>query len=239
MDQFIADAQSYFNIALTVGQKVMFEAYENALLEWNKKINLTALKSYSDIRIKHFLDSLSCTLAWKNRNIPHNIIDIGTGAGFPGIVLKILYPDLHLTLVESVEKKAKFCRHIIENLNLEHVEIVTQRAEVLGQNQKYREQFDCAVARAVAMLPVLSEYLLPFVKIGGIMISQKGNQVENEVALSQKSFSVLGGKLNRIIPIVLPGDIQPRSLLVIDKISPTPKIYPRSVGVPAKNPLIN
>src|SRR5215216_7465818 len=153
MEKLVQEAQALFNVHITARQVTLLISYEKELLEWNQKFNLTAIRDSQSIRTKHFLDSFSCVLAWKDAP-PNQLIDIGTGAGFPGIPLKILYPNLKLTLVESVGKKAMFCQHIVRVLGLEHVDVIQSRAEDLGHNTNYREKYDCAVARAVANLNV-------------------------------------------------------------------------------------
>jgi 16S rRNA (guanine527-N7)-methyltransferase len=210
--------------------------YEKELLEWNQKFNLTAIRDTESIRTKHFLDSFSCVLAWKS-SPPNNLIDVGTGAGFPGIPLKIFYPNLKLTLVESVRKKAIFCQHIVSMLGLEHVEVIQARAEDLGQNPQHRERYEWVVARAVANLNVLSEYLLPLVKVGGTMLAQKGESGPAEAQSAEKAIELLGGKLKQLIPVHLPGVADDRYLIVVDKVAATPPKYPRKPGIPAKQPL--
>ena len=168
---------------------------------------------------------------------PGRLIDIGTGAGFPGIPLKIFFPTMQLTLVESVGKKAGFCSHIVDKLGLTQVEVLTLRAEEAGQLPKHREKYDWAVARAVASLPILLEYLLPLVKIGGSMLAQKGESAHSEAQSAEKASRILGGRLKHIIPVTLPGVVEERFLVVYDKIAATPAQYPRRVGVPAKLPL--
>jgi len=211
-------------------------AYEKELLEWNQKFNLTAIRDSESIRTKHFLDSFSCVLAWK-ANPPSRLIDVGTGAGFPGIPLKILYPSLKLTLVESVGKKVTFCQHIVRVLGLEQVEVIQARAEDLGQDAKHREKYDCALARAVANLNVLSEYLIPLAKVGGTMLAQKGESGPAEAQSAERAMKVLGGKLKQLIPVNLPGVVDDRYLILVDKVSATPPKYPRKPGVAAKQPL--
>ncbi|HOJ01774.1 MAG TPA: 16S rRNA (guanine(527)-N(7))-methyltransferase RsmG [Anaerolineaceae bacterium] len=213
-----------------------FAKYQNELLAWNSQFNLTAIRSPEEIETRHFMDSLSL-LPVIQQHKAHSLIDIGSGAGFPGIPLKIADPSLHVVLVESVEKKAAFCRHIIQTLGLENAEVVTERAEALGQNKRYREQFDCAVARAVAALPVLLEYLLPLVRLGGIAIAQKSTSVDDEVLQARNACAVLGGGEMHIEPVVIPGVDAERNLVVIEKIKSTPAVYPRRVGLPAKKPL--
>lgn len=221
---------------LSQRQLAAFERYEKELLEWNERFNLTAIRDVEGIRAKHFLDSLTCVQAWKD-NPPNSLIDVGTGAGFPGIPLKILYPSLSLTLVESVGKKAEFCRHIVKTLSLDKVDVVQARAEEIGQMKKFRENFDWAVARAVANLPILAEYLLPLVKVNGGVLAQKGESGPAEAQASEKAIHVLGGHLRQLIEVTLPGVAEDRYLIVIDKIAASPPNYPRRVGVPSKNPL--
>jgi 16S rRNA (guanine527-N7)-methyltransferase len=210
--------------------------YEKELLAWNQKFNLTAIRDVESIRTKHFLDSFSCVLAWK-ASPPDRLIDVGTGAGFPGIPLKILYPNMELALVESVGKKAAFCEHIVNVLGLEDVEVIHARAEDIGQDTNLREEYDWAVARAVANLNVLSEYLIPLVKVGGHMLAQKGENAPTEAQSAEKAIEILGGKLEQLIPVNLPGVVDDRYLVVVEKIAATPPNYPRKPGVPAKQPL--
>lgn len=237
MEKLVQDAQSLFNLHISGKQMMCFATFEKELLEWNQKFNLTAIRDAESIRTKHFLDSLSCTLAWKSMP-PGHLIDIGTGAGFPGIPLKILYPAMKLTLVESVGKKVTFLRHIVKVLGLENVEVFQSRAEDLGQDASHREKYDWAVARAVANLNVLSEYLIPFVKIGGTALAQKGETGPAEAQSAEKAMNVLGGKLKQLIAVNLPGVVDDRYLILMDKVAATPPKYPRKPGVPAKQPLV-
>jgi 16S rRNA (guanine527-N7)-methyltransferase len=236
MEKLARDAQTLFGLTLTPKQLAQLSAYERELLEWNQKFNLTAIREVDGIRAKHFLDSFSCSLAWKEQP-PRRLVDVGTGAGFPGLVLKILYPAMKLTLVESVGKKANFCAHIVQTLGLESVEVLTSRAEQIGQRAAHREKYDWAVARAVANLPVLSEYLLPLVRVGGGVLAQKGASGPAEAQASEKAFKLLGGKLRQIIPVELPGVAEERYLVIVDKSAATPPLYPRKDGQPAKKPL--
>jgi 16S rRNA (guanine527-N7)-methyltransferase len=236
MDKLARDAQTLFNIHVTGRQVMALITYEKELLEWNQKFNLTAIRDSDSIRTKHFLDSFSCVLAWK-ASPPQHLIDVGTGAGFPGIPLKILYPNLKLTLVESVGKKAMFCQHIVSVLGLEHVDVIQARAEDLGQKSEHREQYDWAVARAVANLNVLSEYLIPFVKIGGMVLAQKGESGPAEAQSAEEAVKLLGGKLKQLIPVNLPSVAEDRYLVVIEKVAATPPKYPRKPGIPMKQPL--
>ena len=236
MEKLIQDARDLFNVQLTNRQVTALITYEKELLEWNQKFNLTAIRDTESIRTKHFLDSFSCVLAWK-ASPPNHLIDIGTGAGFPGIPLKILYQNLKLTLVESVGKKAMFCQHIVSVLGLEQVEVLQTRAENLGQTSQHREKYEWAVARAVAGLNVLSEYLLPLVKVGGAMLAQKGESGPAEAQSAEKAMELLGGKLKQLIPVNLPGVADDRYLVVVEKVAATPPRYPRKPGIPMKQPL--
>jgi 16S rRNA (guanine527-N7)-methyltransferase len=236
MEALARDAQNLFNVHLTGRQTIALITYERELLDWNQKFNLTAIRDVESIRTKHFLDSFSCVLAWK-ANPPFRLIDVGTGAGFPGIPLKIIYPTMELTLVESVGKKAMFCQHIVRVLGLESVNVIQARAESLGQKPDHREKYDWAVARAVANLNVLSEYLLPLVKVGGTVIAQKGESGPAEAQSAEKAMKVLGGKLKKVIPVNLPGVVDDRYLVLVDKVAATPPQYPRNAGIPAKLPL--
>jgi 16S rRNA (guanine527-N7)-methyltransferase len=236
MEKLVRAARQLFGVHLMGRQVVALLTLENELLAWNDKFNLTAIRDTEGIRTKHFLDSFSCVLAWKE-NPPKRLIDVGTGAGFPGIPLKILYPYMELTLVESVGKKSNFCRHVIEILKLETVEVLTARAEEVGQIPERRESYDWAVARAVANLPVLSEYLLPLVKVGGRMLAQKGHRGPAEAHNAENAFRLLGGQMRSLLPVTLPGVAEERYLVVVDKVAATPPQYPRKPGFPAKSPL--
>lgn len=236
MEKLARDAQALFNVHLTAHQLAALVTYEKELIEWNQKFNLTAIRDTDSIRTKHFLDSFSGVLAWKG-SPPHNLVDIGTGAGFPGIPLKILYPHMKLTLVESVGKKAMFCQHIVSVLGLDSVEVIQARAEDLGQDARHREKYDWAVARAVANLNVLSEYLIPLVRVGGNVLAQKGESGPAEAQAAEKTMELLGGKLKQLIPVNLPGVADDRYLVVIEKVAATPPKYPRKPGIPMKMPL--
>jgi len=223
-------------IRLTKDQINALTIYERELLDWNSRFNLTAIDDPQKVRIKHFLDSLTCLCVLRESPF-ESLIDVGTGAGFPGLPLKIIYPQLRLTLVESVGKKANFCRHIVHTLELEKVEVIQDRVEALGQMPEHREQYDWAVARAVAVLPVLVEYLLPLVRVGGGILAMKGEQAPAEAHAAERAARLLGGHLRRLVPIHLPGVAEERYLVVLDKVAATPQAYPRRVGLPAKKPL--
>ncbi len=236
MLQFLTESQKYIGAPLTEKQVKAFEVFESELMSWNEKFNLTAIRDAEGIRIKHFLDSLTCLSVMKPLH-KQRIIDVGTGAGFPGIPLKIIHPDLKLTLVESVGKKAGFCKHMVEMLHLENVEVLTLRAEDVGRLPNHRAQYDWALARAVASLPILSEYLVPLLKIGGYMLAQKGESAHTEAQTSENALKLLGAELQRIEKVTLPGVVEERFLVVVKKIAATPAIYPRTVGIPSKKPL--
>lgn len=236
MEKFIQNTARVTGLHLNAHQVRSFQLYEKELLTWNEKINLTAIKDPEAIRTKHFLDSLTA-ICEMNNPTPGRLVDVGTGAGFPGIPLKIMLPELKLTLVESVGKKAEFCRHMVEVLKLENVEVLTARAEDLGQQTQHREKYDWAVARAVSQLPALVEYLLPLVRVGGGMVAQKGEHAHAEVQSAEKAIRLLGGNLRRVSPVMLPGVVEERYLVVIEKKGATPPQYPRRAGLPAKKPL--
>lgn len=229
-------AQSMIGISLSNGQLNTLQKFENELLEWNSRYNLTAIQEPEKIRIKHFLDSLTCLTMMREKSF-ERLIDVGTGAGFPGIPIKIACPQIRLTLVESVGKKADFCRHIVKSLAMEGVEVVQERAETVGQSPQYREKFDWVVARAVAALPTLVEYLLPLAHIGGGVIAMKGESAPAEAHAADRAIHLLGGRLRRLAPITLPGVVDERYLVVIEKIAATPAQYPRHIGIPGKRPL--
>lgn len=236
MEKLRREVHKLFDLRLTAKQLAAFEVYEQQLMDWNSRFNLTAIRDSESIRCKHFLDSLSCALVLKD-NPPNRLIDVGTGAGFPGIPLKIIYPKMSLTLVDSVGKKVEFCRHLVNRLELERVECLQSRAEELGQLPAHREQFDWAVARAVANLPTLVEYLLPLVRIGGAILAQKGENGPAEAHSAESAIRMLGGRLRQLYKVELPGVVEDRYLVVIDKIAATPPQYPRRAGIPSKNPL--
>ncbi len=236
MQELTQHVRRQLGLHLSRPQLLALTLYERELVDWNNRFNLTAIRDPEEIHIKHFLDSLTCCLALRDGPV-ERLIDVGTGAGFPGIPLKIIYPKMQLTLVESVGKKAEFCRHVVNVLDLRGVNVVQERAETLGQDPSYREQYNWAVARAVAILPVLAEYLLPLVRVGGSILAMKGDSGPAEAHSSEHAFQVLGGHLRLLLPVTLPGVAEERYLVVVDKVAATPLAYPRKVGVPAKRPL--
>jgi len=227
-------------IEFNARQVKQFELYYRELIEWNRKMNLTAITDYASVQVKHFLDSLTVTLAFPQEEMERpdfDIIDIGTGAGFPGVPLKILMPQPRLVLIEPTAKKTAFLRHIINRLELENIEILNSRAEEAAHLSPYREQFALVLSRAVASLPELVELTLPFCRIGGRFIAQKKGDVDEEVNGAKKAIATLGGKLNQIKKIELDEFDDARYLVIIDKIHPTPNKYPRRPGMPKRRPI--
>jgi len=221
---------------LSPAQIAQFAAYEALLLMWNERMALTAIREPRQMRIRHFLDALSCTAATGPLD-GRSLIDIGSGAGFPGLPLKILYPDLRLTLVDSVAKKARFLETVATELGLDDVVVIADRAETLGQTAGHRESYDWAVARAVAELRVLAELLLPLCRVGGHMLAQKGDSAAAELAAAGPAIAAVGGGAARLISVHLPETEGTHYLVVIDKAHPTAARYPRRAGVPSKKPL--
>ncbi len=231
-----AAAHSLLGMRLTRRQVEALRWYAAELVAWNQRINLTAITEPAEIESKHFLDSLSCLLAMRER-LGDRVIDVGTGAGFPGLPLKIVCPQLHMTLVEATGKKLDFCRHIMQALSLERVELVHGRAEEIGHRPEHRQSYDWALARAVAAMPVLVEYLLPLLRLGGRAVAQKGESGPAEAHAAEGALRVLGGRMHQVIRVELPGVAELRFLVVIEKTAATPPEYPRRAGLPAKRPL--
>jgi 16S rRNA (guanine527-N7)-methyltransferase len=236
MDTLQKATKELIGVTLNPFQISLLDKYLLELDEWNDRYNLTAIHEPEKIRVKHFLDSFSPYLVIKDTPVKR-LIDIGTGAGFPGIPLKILLPDTEVILVDSINKKTEFCQHIINSLGLNGIRVIQDRVERLARDAEFREKFDWAVARAVAKLPTLSEYMLPFVKIGGSMLAMKGDQGPFEAQTSHQAVSMLGGELTQIKRLTLPGVTEDRYLITIEKKASTPEKYPRRVGVPGKKPL--
>lgn len=222
-----------FNIELTEEQINRFNIYCNMLIEWNSKMNLTAIKEPTEIAVKHFVDSCS-VLNYVKIKKNAKVIDIGTGAGFPGIPLKILREDLDITLLDSLNKRLVFLNEVAKELNLE-LNTIHSRAEDLGRQENHREQYDIAISRAVAPLNVLSEYSIPFVRKGGRFISMKGPNVQSEIDEAKKGIRILGGKCNNVVQFSI-GD-NSRSIVIVDKLNPTPYTYPRHGSKISKKPL--
>ncbi|HUV75953.1 MAG TPA: 16S rRNA (guanine(527)-N(7))-methyltransferase RsmG [Dehalococcoidales bacterium] len=226
---------------LSPGQLEQFQLYYQELVDWNRRINLTAITDYEEVQIKHFLDSLTVVLALKQPTGSgrFRLMDVGTGAGIPGIPLKILLPDIKLALLDATAKKAAFLHHIKDKLGLDDVEIVVGRAEEVAHETKYREQFELVLSRAVADLPALVELTLPFCAIGGSFIAQKKGAVDLEVSQAARAISILGGNLRELKKIDLAEFTDERWLVVVEKIGLTPEKYPRRPGIPAKRPLLD
>jgi 16S rRNA (guanine527-N7)-methyltransferase len=236
MESFVQFVYQYLGLQLTPKQVQAFQHYEQLLIAWNQHTNLTAIRQPEMIRIKHFLDSLTCLLAMREKPM-NRVVDVGSGAGFPGLPLKIVCPSMELTLIESVGKKIHFCQTVVEELGLKNVNLLSDRAEVAGQNPNHRQQYDWAVARAVAALPTLVEYLLPLVRVGGSILAMKGESAPAEAQQAENAICILGGHLRKLIPISLPKVAEDRFLVVIDKVAATPPLYPRRAGIPEKRPL--
>ena len=236
MENWFESAEKLFGVKLSEEQREQFRIYEALLIDWNSKINLTAVRDPEGIRIKHFLDSLSCVPVLGDMN-GSSLIDIGTGAGFPGIPLRIVYPGLRLTLVDSVGKKADFCQLVVNTLHLKGVKVLKDRSEELGAAKIHREQYDAATARAVAVMPVLCEYLLPLVRVGGKMLAMKGESAPEETLTAAAAIGKLGGAEPALTEVVLPGVEGKRYLVSIPKTAHTPAGYPRRTGLPLKKPI--
>lgn len=236
MKRLIAAGKS-LGLHLTPGQVERFETYYQELILWNRKVNLTTIVDYEEVQVKHFLDSLTIVLAVEDMSCPLRLLDLGAGAGFPGVPLKIVFPDIHLVLLDSVGKKTGFLRHLVARLGLDRVEVLTARAEDLAPEGRYREQFDLVVSRAVAQLPTLVELALPFCALGGSFIAQKKGGIEAEIEQATRAIAVMGGRLREVMGVKLEELGEERALVIVDKLSPTPDGYPRRAGIPAKRPL--
>ncbi len=224
-------------IDLTPDQQHAFERYARELLEWNEsRVNLTAITEPLAIEVRHFLDSLSVLRAAQIGS-HSKVIDVGAGAGFPGLPLKIVCPSINLTLLEATGKKTAFLEHIVKTLGLNAVKVVNSRAEEAGQEPAHREQYDLVLARAVAHMPILVEYLLPLCKVGGKCIAMKGESAAVEIGVAENALRLLGGRLAQLMPIELPHVAETHYLVVIDKIAATPPHFPRRPGIPSKKPL--
>lgn len=239
----LTDGVSSLGTHLTAYQRAAFQRYYEELVVWNDKFNLTAITGYEQVQVRHFLDSLSCLIAKEIHAVlgqpSASAIDIGSGAGFPGIPLKIARGPLHLTLLEATGKKVSFLEHLAEILGLKGVHAIHDRAERLAHDPAHREAYDVAYARAVADLPVLVEYALPFCKAGGYFVAMKGESGAGEAWNAEYATLLLGGELRSVIPVHLPHLPENRSLIVIQKVSPTPVAYPRRPGIPSKRPLLS
>lgn len=233
---YLQEAAEAFGIELNEKQLQQFDRYYELLIEWNEKMNLTAITEAKEVAVKHMIDSIS---AWDDERLKgaKSLIDVGTGAGFPGIPLKIYRPELKLTLLDSLNKRVKFLQTVVDELGLENVECIHARAEEGARNPKLREKFDIAVSRAVARMSVLSEYCIPFVKVGGNFVALKGMKFAEEAAEAEKALKILGCDKAEAIELRLPGLEDKRAVIYAKKKMATPKQYPRKAGTPDKNPL--
>jgi len=239
MMKLLKEGARRWGLGLTPEALAAFQTYYEELIAWKERANLTAITDYQEVQIKHFLDSLSCLLVLTGLPIERwRSLDIGAGAGFPGLPLKIARPQMEMALLEAKKKRARFLQHLVERLALPGVAIIEGRAEELGHQPGHREGYDLVLARAVATLPVLLEYALPLCRIGGIFIAQKGPDIEEELEASQVALKVLGGHLREVKSLELPFSMGQRNLVVVEKVAPTPEKYPRRPGVPAKKPLV-
>lgn len=226
-----------FNITLSDKQFEQFIKYYDFLVEWNSFMNLTAITDWDEVIVKHFLDSLSIVNSLNMTDMSYYVLDLGTGAGFPGIPLKIAFPNLNIVLMDSLNKRVNFLNTVINELGLENIKAVHGRAEDMARKDEYRECFDLVVSRAVANMTILSEYCLPFVKVGGSFISYKSEKVHDEYKEAVKAIDILGGGDIDSYELTLPLSDIYRNLFVINKLKSTPKKYPRKAGVPSKEPI--
>lgn len=236
MNNVLTEKVKELSIVLNDKQIQQFEQYYNILVEWNKVMNLTAITEYEEVVEKHFLDSLTIVNAIHVKKI-ETLIDVGTGAGFPGIPLKIAFPHLKVTLLDSLNKRIKFLNEVIDLLELNDIKAIHGRAEDYAKQAEYREQYDICVSRAVANLATLSEYCLPYVKVDGLFVPYKSGKIDEELKSSEKAVSILGGKVEEVVKFQLPGTDIGRSFVKIHKIKETKKKYPRKAGMPTKEPL--
>ena len=223
-------------ISLSPRQLEQYEIYYRTLVEWNEKMNLTAITEKEAVYLKHFFDSISASFYFDFTK-PYHICDVGAGAGFPSIPIKIAFPHLQITIVDSLNKRISFLENLAKELKLENVHFIHDRAETFGQNPNHREQYEVVLARAVARLSVLSELCLPLVKVGGTFIAMKSQHATEELQAAKKAITVLGGKLENVQSFILPLEESERSLLFIKKEKKTPKPYPRKPGTPNKTPI--
>ena len=236
MNGLLEEKLNEIGIEINSVQKEQFQKFYQLLIEWNKVMNLTGITEYSEVVEKHFLDSLSI-INILDINIVDTVIDIGTGAGFPGIPLKIAFPHLKITLLDSLNKRIKFLNTVIQELKLENIYTIHGRAEDFAHQKAYRECYDLCVSRAVANLSTLSEYCLPYIQVGGMFISYKSGDIDVEMKESENAVHILGGQVDKVLKFKLPGTDIHRSFVKIDKVKNTGKKYPRKAGLPAKEPI--
>lgn len=236
MSQIFENKLNELGIALTDKQKQQFDKFYELLVEWNKVMNLTGITEYEEVNEKHFVDSLSIVKAINMENVK-SVIDVGTGAGFPGIPLKIAFPHLKVVLLDSLNKRINFLNTVIAELGLTDIKTIHGRAEDYAKQTEYREKFDLCVSRAVANLSTLSEYCLPYVSVDGMFVPYKSGEIDEELENSKKAVKILGGKIENVVKFQLPGTEIGRSFVKVRKIANTNKKYPRKAGLPAKEPL--
>jgi len=232
-EKIIIEKGKEINIDLNEKKAELFYEYMNMLVEWNKNINLTSITEPNDVVLKHFIDSLTAYKHAKNMSV----IDVGTGAGFPGIPLKIIDKEMNITLLDSLNKRVNFLNEVINKLELENIKAVHGRVEEIARDKEYRENFDIAISRAVAPLNVLLEYLIPLVKVGGKCICMKGSNVEEEIETSRNALNKLNAEIELVESFKLPGTDMKRNIVIIKKIGKTDKAFPRKAGTPSKKPL--
>lgn len=235
-DEILQSGAAEYNIQLEGKMHLDFKKYMELLKEWNQKFNLTAIEEDNEIALKHFVDSLSIVPFLPKGKC--KLVDVGTGAGFPGIPVKIIRADIDVMLVDSLDKRVTFLKEVVKELALNGINAVHSRAEDFGAKAEYREKFDISIARAVAGLPVLLEYCLPLTKVGGIFIAMKGSSMEEEVSKAGKALDILGGKIEEVKELTLPLSDIKRNVIIIRKFRQTPTKYPRKPGKPSKEPLI-
>ncbi len=239
--QYLKDGAARLGLKLKSQQIEQFHTYYRELLDWNRRVNLTSITEFKEVQLKHFLDSLTVTLAFTRHVISEklSLIDIGSGAGFPGLPLKIAFPDIKLVLLEATGKKVAFLHHLTQKLNLDDVEVLAGRAEDIAHQAQYHERFDIVLSRAVAFLPALAELTLPFCAINGKVIIQKKGDIEDEVSQAARAIETLGGGQPEVKKIEITELADDRYLVIIDKVSPTPTQYPRRPGMPSKRPIVD
>ncbi|WP_298403213.1 16S rRNA (guanine(527)-N(7))-methyltransferase RsmG [uncultured Chloroflexus sp.] len=233
-ERLLSETAAAWKLALNERQIAQFHRYLDELIVWNDRFNLTAVRDRIAMVRRHLLDSLWLARDWQSQ--PANLLDIGSGAGFPALPIKILYPELPVTLVEATGKKAEFLHHMIDCLELDGARVLNERIETVGRDPAERDQYDVVTARAVAELRVLVEYALPLLRIGGRLLAPKGRDPEAEIVAARNALALLGGEISLCQPVDIPGE-ERRSLVIVTKIAPTPDRFPRAIGIPARRPL--
>ena len=236
--EIFAEELANYGFKLSSKQKEQFATYYNKLIEFNKKVNLTRITDKNEVYLKHFFDSITPLLEFSDLfKGEKSLCDVGAGAGFPSLPIKILCPDLSITIVDSLGKRLKFLDELINDLSLDKVTLVHSRAEDAGQNKNLREKFDLVTGRAVARMSVLSEYCLPLAKVDGYLVALKGPKAQDELAEAKNAIEVLGGSVKEVKELTLPDTDDERTLIVVKKVKATPKKYPRQAGTPNRKPL--